>query len=81
MTNTNSRSRTFLVTHLEDEWLIVSTETPRFCLSAPTEEEAIEKAKRAIAYHRSLTSTAMVAPPVRTQRIVTPVYEREVFYA
>jgi hypothetical protein len=62
-------------TTLEDGSTIsVSIDSPRFCVGAPTKEEALRKAERALIYFHSVEQK----PQARaTPRILSPSYERE----
>ena len=55
--------------------LAVHIDSPRFCVAAPTKDEAFSKASRALDYYDSVKIVARKAPPKET-RVISPTYHR-----
>jgi hypothetical protein len=58
------------------EYLAASIGVPRFCVAAPTREEAKAKAERAIEYYHQAKGSALRVAP-RATRVITPAFELE----
>jgi hypothetical protein len=68
-------------TKLEDGSVIaVSIDTPRFCVGAQTEEEALSKAKRALAYFESVRDS-LRTPARKETRVISPSFKEEALCA
>jgi predicted RNase H-like HicB family nuclease len=70
-------SHTVYYTTAEDgTFLVASIDTPRFCVGGATEQEAFEKAKRAIEYYDSVKDKFRSIPP-RETRVISPFYQEK----
>lgn len=65
---------------IEDGSVIaVSIDRPRFCVGAPTKEEALSKADRALKYFDSVSQTFHA--PVKQTKVTTPSFKEEALCA
>lgn len=53
-------------------YLIASSDSPRFCFKAPTEQEAVSKALKALRYFAEAKKTVSRSP--RETRVISPIY-------
>ena len=73
----NERSHTIFITQIEDgSFLAASIDSPRFCVGAPTERGAFEKAQRALAYYDGVEDKLRNIKPQET-RVISPVYKEK----
>ena len=62
-------------TKLEDgTFLAASFDSPRFCVGAPTLDEALAKADRAFSYYHSISTKDRSHKPLET-RVITPFFQ------
>jgi hypothetical protein len=64
------------VTKHGDGFLALSNQSPRFGVGGATEQEAFEKAQRALAYYETVKSEALQAAPTKTL-VISPFYEEK----
>lgn len=73
----NLRQQSIFLTKAEDgTFLAASIDSPRFCVGAATQREALEKAQRARHYYDSVKDKTRLAP-ARETRVISPVYEEK----
>ena len=73
----SSTSHTIFFTATEDgTFLVDSIDTPRFCVGGATEQEAFEKAQRALDYYHSVKDKIHRISP-RETRVISPVYQEK----
>ena len=71
----NAAHRIFYATLDDGSVIAVSIDSPRFCVGAPTKEEALAKADRAIKYFHSAEGKAR--PKLRKPRVIKPAFQEE----
>lgn len=81
MSNEKNRHTIFISKQTDGTFLAASIDSPRFCVGGADENEAYEKAQRALDYYRSVEGKFVYAEPKVTS-VVSPVYhERELCVA
>jgi predicted RNase H-like HicB family nuclease len=73
----NSQVEIFLTKTDDGSFLAASIDSPRFCVSAPTRAEAVQKAERARAYFLEASSEAAASVKPRSIRVISPVFVPE----
>jgi hypothetical protein len=73
----NKNAHVIFVTKQADGlFLAISIDSPRFCVSAATPNEALDKAQRALDYSQSIKNEAIRQVKPTEVRVITPVYEK-----
>jgi hypothetical protein len=72
---TSEAHRIFYATLDDGSVIAVSIDSPRFCVGAPTKEEAFAKADRAIKYFHSAEDKSHLRQ--RESRVVRPAFQEE----
>jgi len=73
----SSSSHTIFFTAAEDgTFVVASIGTPRFCVGGATEQEAFEKAQRALDYYHSVKDKSHSVYH-RETRVISPVYQEK----
>lgn len=74
--NTNSTGHPIYLTRIEDgSFLAVSIDSPRFCVGGANEQEAFEKAQRALRYYDSVKGELSVKP--KKTSVISFVYQQK----
>jgi predicted RNase H-like HicB family nuclease len=77
---TNAEHRIFSTALEDGSFIAASVDSPRFCVGAATEEEAFEKATRALSYYESVKKT--LRTPKRAEvRVISPSFREEALCA
>jgi hypothetical protein len=76
---TNTTYNIFSASTDDGSWIAVSIDQPRFCVGAPTKEEALAKADRAKKYFESVGPN--FHRPSKETRVTNLFFEEEALYA
>jgi predicted RNase H-like HicB family nuclease len=64
----------YLCRQEDGTFLAASIDSPRFCVGSATEDEALEKAQRALDYYLGAKS-AVRSIPAKETRVISPAFE------